>query len=772
MSSPSQILYGATEKEWDLAIRSELRPFILPIVSNIHAAVLQGSSLARSNTLGKVPSVISRGKVVGLKSWTTYTASDKQLAEWRADSTNYGFCIRLDRGFIAIDCDVNNPQDAAAIKDMLISVIGTDTPLPLRQRGTARWATIVRIKGIDTFNKRVLDIGNGDKVELLGTGQQLACCGTHPSGARYAWHGADPFVNTPELTPEQLQEFTDNICMIYDAAESEVTASRRERGQTFNAPDDVAEWLIAHGQALGQGADKELYITCPWSAEHTDTTGPRETVYFPIGSNGYAGGAFKCLHAHCQQRTLDDFRTWLKDQGFEATSSEAYPDEQTAENAAIEAAHTAEAQAEEPARPLSRDDREEVARVKAELMKYYNENNGSIKTGYTTVTMAVGCPAFIGYELAWDTFTSEMSIRKYGAEKWEPYSDTKHTIPMIIKLENLKFKLGTISQTVMYSVAETVAFRRKRSSVRDYLQEFLPEWDGVPRAEHFFDTYCGTESTEFTRAVGRYLFGMLYGRATAEKPIKADISVVLVGRQGARKSTCAMTLALKPEWCVGVNMRMENKEIAQRIQGKTVVEIGEMAGMTKKDADELKDFLTIEEDQWRPPYGREQRRSVRNCLFIMTTNEMDFLTDTTGNRRYAAIQVGDIDIDAIQRDLGQLWAEGKQILQDSGVNKLHRDVEKLQPEFNSDNVLEDPWEDAIESWFDGEYSLPKAEQQVHNTRSILKYALGFNESSIEAKHTRRCAKLLRKLGFLSKAVRIGSEVYREWRRGDPEETED
>ena len=47
-----------------------------------------------------------------------------------------------------------------------------------------------------------------------------------------------------------------------------------------------------------------------------------------------------------------------------------------------------------------------------------------------------------------------------------------------------------------------------------------------------------------------------------------------------------MTLALKPEWCVGVNMRMENKEIAQRIQGKTVVEIGEMAGMTKKDADE------------------------------------------------------------------------------------------------------------------------------------------------------------------------------------------
>ena len=40
--------------------------------------------------------------------------------------------------------------------------------------------------------------------------------------------------------------------------------------------------------------------------------------------------------------------------------------------------------------------------------------------------------------------------------------------------------------------------------------------------------------------------------------------------------------------------------------------------------------------------------------------------------------------------------KGKQILQDSGVNKLHRDVEKLQPEFNGDNVLEDPWEEAID----------------------------------------------------------------------------
>jgi predicted P-loop ATPase len=209
-------------------------------------------------------------------------------------------------------------------------------------------------------------------------------------------------------------------------------------------------------------------------------------------------------------------------------------------------------------------------------------------------------------------------------------------------------------------------------------------------------------------------------------------------------------------------MRSENKEIAQRIQGKLLVEVGEMAGMAKKDVDELKDFLTLKEDQWRPAYSRDQKVGVRHCLFIMTTNDDQFLTDSTGNRRYAVVNIDDIDIEKVKADLHQLWAEGKHIYETVGVNKLHADVEALQGQYNEENVEEDPWEQAILDWFEAEEFLKPKDRQFHDTRSILKFAIGMTDAQIEKKHTKRLRNVLRRLNFEYKLVRKGLKRYKGW----------
>lgn len=59
----------------------------------------------------------------------------------------------------------------------------------------------------------------------------------------------------------------------------------------------------------------------------------------------------------------------------------------------------------------------------------------------------------------------------------------------------------------------------------------------------------------------------------------------------------------------------------------------------------------------------------------MTTNESEFLTDRTGNRRYAPVRVTSIDIDAVKRDLLQLWAQGRDLFKRFGIE--HREVERL-----------------------------------------------------------------------------------------------
>ena len=255
---------------------------------------------------------------------------------------------------------------------------------------------------------------------------------------------------------------------------------------------------------------------------------------------------------------------------------------------------------------------------------------------------------------------------------------------------------------------------------------------------------------------------MLYARATAEKPVKADISIILIGAQGIGKSTAVRALALNDQWCTGVSMRLENKELAQRIQGKTVIEVGEMAGMSKKDIDELKDFLTLDADQWRPVYSRDQVTAIRHCLFIMTTNNSAFLTDYTGNRRFACVDVHKIDIEKIRADILQLWAEGAEIYKADGGEKLHRGIEQYQETENEKHILCDSWEDEILSWIEMQDAAGESGYPI-TSRNILKYGLGFNASSVKRTDEKRLGAIMEKLGYCYKNSR--SNPWKKMQKG-------
>ena len=68
----------------------------------------------------------------------------------------------------------------------------------------------------------------------------------------------------------------------------------------------VYEFVKANGKHTASG---RFDLECPWSEEHT--TGIQGTAYFaPSTLNGGRGG-FKCQHAHCAYRRIDDFSTWV-----------------------------------------------------------------------------------------------------------------------------------------------------------------------------------------------------------------------------------------------------------------------------------------------------------------------------------------------------------------------------------------------------------------------------------------------------------------------------
>lgn len=121
---------------------------------------------------------------------------------------------------------------------------------------------------------------------------------------------------------------------------------------------------------------------------------------------------------------------------------------------------------------------------------------------------------------------------------------------------------------------------------------------------------------------------------------QADYSLVLKGKQGAGKSTFFRVLG--GEYFLDLDNSTDGTETKRQLDRSWIVEMGEMEGITrKKEVEELKAFLTKTKDTFRGLYERKPSDHLRHCVFGGTCNSDEILRDSTGNRRFWIIDLGD-----------------------------------------------------------------------------------------------------------------------------------
>lgn len=199
--------------------------------------------------------------------------------------------------------------------------------------------------------------------------------------------------------------------------------------------------------------------------------------------------------------------------------------------------------------------------------------------------------------------------------------------------------------------------RHAFNEVSAYLQGL--HWDGQERLDTLFIDFLGAEDNEYTRAVTRKAFTAAVARAM--KPgCKYDNMTILSGRQGLGKST--LLDKMSRGWFNDSIRTFEGKEASELLQGVWIVEVGELDAFRRSDVSRIKQFLSQKADRFRAAYGRHVREIPRRCVFFGTTNNVDFLQDRTGNRRFWPVDVGvHTPTRNVWRDLDhevdQLWAE-------------------------------------------------------------------------------------------------------------------
>lgn len=193
--------------------------------------------------------------------------------------------------------------------------------------------------------------------------------------------------------------------------------------------------------------------------------------------------------------------------------------------------------------------------------------------------------------------------------------------------------------------------------VRQYLTGLT--WDGECRLDSLFIDYIGAEDTEYIRAVTRKWMCGAVARVM-DPGVKFDTAIVLYGSQGLGKSLILERLGRK--WFNNSLVDIKTKDALEQIQGSWIVELAELAPTYKNDNEIVKAFISRTSDRFRSPYGRRTEEYPRQCVFAGSTNNLMFLKDRTGNRRFWPI-TGDKDRktknswDLSKDEIDQLWAE-------------------------------------------------------------------------------------------------------------------
>jgi predicted P-loop ATPase len=134
---------------------------------------------------------------------------------------------------------------------------------------------------------------------------------------------------------------------------------------------------------------------------------------------------------------------------------------------------------------------------------------------------------------------------------------------------------------------------------------------------------------------------------------------IFEGDQGLGKTTFLQLLCPKPEWFAG-DMRLdeEPKRLYQLMQGRLIIEFAELSGKRKTDIDKVKAFLSQQQDSFVANYDKRKTTYPRIACCAGSTNEMNYLRDTTGNRRFPPLIVTKkLDWNALLAEKEQLWAE-------------------------------------------------------------------------------------------------------------------
>lgn len=334
--------------------------------------------------------------------------------------------------------------------------------------------------------------------------------------------------------------------------------------------------------------------------------------------------------------------------------------------------------------------------------------------------------------------------------------------------------LANVSAKKVAELLTLVQYRNVFDSAQDYVNAL--EWDGVARLDDWLPNVFHVEHDSYYKDIGSKWFMGMVSRIL-NPGCKFDNALVVHGGQKIGKSSVFLIIAGEDNHIEFTDLKV--REMQQDMQGKMVVEFAEAAIFSKADSESLKSIVSRQTDTFRVPYERHAKDFPRRCVFAVTANNDDILKDSTGGRRWWAVDVPDdmkvyppkrqADIHWLKDNRDQLFAEAAVRVR-SGEDFHNIDEYTLMERQKSITATEQD-EDLFFDW----YNLLSAGRQNEGLTTREAYVGGYKRDargepldvtsvSIKKADEMRVARILKKIGLEKKktngrVVWVPGEMY-------------
>lgn len=188
------------------------------------------------------------------------------------------------------------------------------------------------------------------------------------------------------------------------------------------------------------------------------------------------------------------------------------------------------------------------------------------------------------------------------------------------------------------SAINVVAMENKYHPIREKLGSLV--WDGKERIKDVLHHFLGANQNNYVYEAMKVL--LLGAISRVYRPgTKFEYMLILVGGQGAGKSTFFRFLAMNDSWFTDDLKKLDDENVFRKMQGHLIIELSEMiATASARSIEDIKSFISRQSDIYKVPYETQPKDRPRQCVFGGTSNAMDTLPlDRTGNRRFMPVMV-------------------------------------------------------------------------------------------------------------------------------------